>query len=204
VIGKLKGLVDDTGEGWVIVDVGGVGYEVHCASRTLARLPARGQPVELAIETHVREDAIRLFGFAGEHERRWFRLLQGVQGVGTRLALAILSTLEPNDIANAIALGDKATISRTPGVGPKVAQRLIGELRDKAPALVQAGAAAVALPEGMNAQDGTAMGDAVSALTNLGYQPAQAAGAVASAMRKAGDDATAETLIRLGLKELST
>jgi len=127
-----------------------------------------------------------------------------VQGVGTRLALAILSTLEPNDIANAIALGDKAAISRTPGVGPKVAQRLIGELRDKAPALVQAGAAAVALPEGMNAQDGTAMGDAVSALTNLGYQPAQAAGAVATAMRTAGDDASTETLIRLGLKELAT
>jgi Holliday junction DNA helicase RuvA len=204
VIGKLKGLVDATGEGWVIVDVGGVGYEVHCASRTLARLPARGQPVELAIETHVREDAIRLFGFANELERRWFRLLQGVQGVGTRLALAILSTLEPNEIANAIALGDKAAISRAPGVGPKVAQRLIGELRDKAPGLVEAGAAAAALPEGADMQDGTAMGDAVSALTNLGYPAAQASAAVATAMREAGDDAPAETLIRLGLKELAT
>jgi len=204
VIGKLKGLVDATGEGWVIVDVGGVGYEVHCASRTLARLPARGQSVELAIETHVREDAIRLFGFANELERRWFRLLQGVQGVGTRLALAILSTLEPNEIANAIALGDKAAISRAPGVGPKVAQRLIGELRDKAPGLVEAGAAAAALPEGADMQDGTAMGDAVSALTNLGYPAAQASAAVATAMREAGDDAPAETLIRLGLKELAT
>jgi len=204
VIGKLKGLVDATGDGWVIVDVGGVGYEVHCASRTLARLPARGQPVELAIETHVREDAIRLFGFANELERRWFRLLQGVQGVGTRLALAILSTLEPNEIANAIALGDKAAISRAPGVGPKVAQRLIGELRDKAPGLVEAGAAAAALPEGADMQDGTAMGDAVSALTNLGYPAAQASAAVATAMREAGDDAPAETLIRLGLKELAT
>jgi Holliday junction DNA helicase RuvA len=203
VIGKLKGIVDATGEGWVIIDVGGVGYEVHCATRTLARLPARGQPIELSIETHVREDAIRLFGFAGELERRWFRLLQGVQGVGTRLALAILSTLEPNDIANAIALGDKAAISRAPGVGPKVAQRLIGELRDKAPGLVEAGAAAAALPDGADMQDGSAMGDAVSALTNLGYQPAQAAGAVATAMREAGDDAPAETLIRLGLKELA-
>jgi len=204
VIGELKGIVDATGDGWVIVDVGGVGYEVHCASRTLARLPARGQPVELAIETYVREDAIRLFGFAGELERRWFRLLQGVQGVGTRLALAILSTLEPNEIANAIALGDKAAISRTPGVGPKVAQRLIGELRDKAPGLVEAGAAAAALPEGVSAQDGTAMGDAVSALTNLGYPAAQAAAAVATAMREAGDDASTETLIRLGLKELGS
>jgi len=204
VIGKLKGLVDATGEGWVIVDVGGVGYEVHCASRTLARLPARGQSVELAIETHVREDAIRLFGFANELERRWFRLLQGVQGVGTRLALAILSTLEPNEIANAIALGDKAAISRAPGVGPKVAQRLIGELRDKAPGLVEAGAAAAALPEGADMQDGTAMGDAVSALTNLGYPAAQASAAVATAMREAGEDAPAETLIRLGLKELAT
>jgi len=203
VIGKLKGIVDATGEGWVIIDVGGVGYEVHCATRTLARLPARGQPIELSIETHVREDAIRLFGFAGELERRWFRLLQGVQGVGTRLALAILSTLEPNDIANAIALGDKAAISRAPGVGPKVAQRLIGELRDKAPGLVEAGAAAAALPEGAQMQNGSAMGDAVSALTNLGYQPAQAAAAVATAMREAGDDAPAETLIRLGLKELA-
>jgi len=204
LIGKLKGLVDATGDGWVIVDVGGVGYEVHCASRTLARLPARGQSVELAIETHVREDAIRLFGFANELERRWFRLLQGVQGVGTRLALAILSTLEPNEIANAIALGDKAAISRAPGVGPKVAQRLIGELRDKAPGLVEAGAAAAALPEGADMQDGTAMGDAVSALTNLGYPAAQASAAVATAMREAGDDAPAETLIRLGLKELAT
>jgi len=204
VIGKLKGLVDATGEGWVIVDVGGVGYEVHCASRTLARLPARGQSVELAIETHVREDAIRLFGFANELERRWFRLLQGVQGVGTRLALAILSTLEPNEITNAIALGDKAAISRAPGVGPKVAQRLIGELRDKAPGLVEAGAAAAALPEGADMQDGTAMGDAVSALTNLGYPAAQASAAVATAMREAGEDAPAETLIRLGLKELAT
>jgi len=204
VIGKLKGLVDATGDGWVIVDVGGVGYEVHCASRTLARLPARGQSVELAIETHVREDAIRLFGFANELERRWFRLLQGVQGVGTRLALAILSTLEPNEIANAIALGDKAAISRAPGVGPKVAQRLIGVLRDKAPGLVEAGAAAAALPEGADMQDGTAMGDAVSALTNLGYPAAQASAAVATAMREAGDDAPAETLIRLGLKELAT
>ncbi len=204
MIGKLKGLVDDTGEGWVIVDVGGVGYEVHCATRTLARLPARGQPVALAIETHVREDVIRLFGFPSELERRWFRLLQGVQGVGTRLALAILSTLEPDEIANAIALGDKATISRAPGVGPKVAQRLIGELRDKAPALVQAGATAVALPECMGAQHGTAMADAVSALTNLGYTPAQAAGAVASAMRSTGEDADTARLIRLGLKELSS
>jgi Holliday junction DNA helicase RuvA len=204
VIGKLKGLVDATGDGWVIVDVGGVGYEVHCASRTLARLPARGQPVELAIETHVREDAIRLFGFANELERRWFRLLHGVQGVGTRLALAILLTLEPNEIANAIALGDKGAISRAPGVGPKVAQRLIGELRDKAPGLVEAGAAAAALPEGADMQDGSAMGDAVSALTNLGYPAAQAAAAVATAMREAGDDAPTETLIRLGLKELAT
>lgn len=205
MIGKLKGLVDQIGEGWVIVDVGGVGYEVHCPSRTLARLPARGQPVELAIETHVREDAIRLFGFLSETERRWFRLLQGVQGVGTRLALAILSTLEPGDIANAIALQDKALISRTPGVGPKVAGRIVSELRDKAPALLQAtnGVAAMACPGGIETSPNSAMADAVSALTNLGYAPAQAAAAVATAMRAAGDDAATEQLIRLGLKELA-
>lgn len=204
MIGKLTGLVDDTGEGWVIIDVGGVGYEVHCSSRTLARLPPRGQPVTLAIETHVREDIIRLFGFPSETERRWFRLLQGVQGVGTRLALAILSTLEPNDIANAIALQDKALVSRAPGVGPKVAGRIVTELRDKAPALLQVTDGTAVLPVGEEgAPANSAMADAVSALTNLGYAPAQAAAAVANAMKSAGEDVGTETLIRLGLKELA-
>ncbi len=203
MIGRLRGIVDETGEGWVIVDVAGVGYEVHCASRTLARLPAKGQPVSLAIETYVREDVIRLFGFASETERRWFRLLQGVQGVGTRLALAILSTLDPDEIANAIALADKATISRAPGVGPKVAQRLVGELRDKAPAMMSVAHAGMALAGDTAVAPGTATGDAVSALTNLGYTPAQAAAAVAAAAREAGEGADTARLIRLGLKELA-
>ena len=203
MIGRLRGIVDETGEGWVIVDVAGVGYEVHCASRTLARLPAKGQPVSLAIETYVREDVIRLFGFASETERRWFRLLQGVQGVGTRLALAILSTLDPDEIANAIALADKATISRAPGVGPKVAQRLVGELRDKAPAMMSVAHAGMALAGDTAVAPGTATGDAVSALTNLGYTPAQAAAAVAAAAREAGEGADTARLIRLGLKEMA-
>src|SRR6476620_9038152 len=134
MIGKLKGLIDSYGEDFVILDVGGVGYLVHCSARTLQALPAQGEAVTLSIETHVREDQIKLFGFTSDLEREWFRLLQTVQGVGTKVALAILSTLKPADLASAIALRDKAAITRTPGVGPKVAERIVTELKDKAPA----------------------------------------------------------------------
>jgi Holliday junction DNA helicase RuvA len=134
MIGKLKGVIDSYGEDYVIVDVQGVGYQVHCSARTLQSLPAQGEAASLAIETHVREDQIRLFGFTSDLEREWFRLLQTVQGVGVKVALAVLSTLRPAELANAIALRDKAAIARTPGVGTKVAERIVTELKDKTPA----------------------------------------------------------------------
>lgn len=204
MIGKLRGNVDQLGEDWVIVDVGGVGYEVYCGTRVLNTLKL-GEEATLSIETYVREDVIRLFGFASEVERRWFRLLQSVQGVGAKSAVAILGVLGPSDLANAIALQDKAMVARAPGVGPKVAQRIVSELRDKAPALTAAG---VSLPSGAAAPVGTEVGgaaaaDAVSALINLGYAPAQASGAVATAVKQAGSDAKEAELIKLGLKALA-
>jgi len=135
MIGKLKGIVDSVGDDWVILDVQGVGYQVHCSARTMGALPSIGEATSLAIETHVRETEIKLFGFTADLEREWFRLLQNVQGVGAKVALAILGTLSPGEIASAIALQDKASVSRAPGVGPKVAQRIVAELKDKAPAL---------------------------------------------------------------------
>jgi Holliday junction DNA helicase RuvA subunit len=132
MIGKLKGLIDAYGEDYVILDVGGVGYQVHCSARTLQALPSPGEAAVLSIETYVREDQIKLFGFRGDTEREWFRLLQTVQGVGAKVALAVLSTLPPSDLADAIALRDEAAVTRTPGVGPKVAERIVTELRDKA------------------------------------------------------------------------
>src|SRR5580692_11107609 len=145
MIGKLTGIIDSYGEDFIVVDVHGVGYLVHCSARTLQALPGPRQPVALAIETHVREDQIRLFGFLSEAEREWFRLLQTVQGVGTKVALSILSTLKPADLASAIALRDKAMITRAPGVGPKVAERIVTELKDKAPALATVDPALVRL-----------------------------------------------------------
>ena len=134
MIGKLRGIIDSYGEDAVIVDVNGVGYLVHCSVRTLQELPRAGEAVTLSIETHVREDQIRLFGFTSDIEREWFKLLQTVQGVGTKVALAVLGTLKPADLASAIAMRDKAMVARTPGVGPKVAERIVTELKDKAPA----------------------------------------------------------------------
>ena len=135
MIGKLKGVVDSYGEDFVILDVHGVGYVVHCSSRTLQNLPPTGEAAVLSIETHVREDMIRLFGFRSDSEREWFRLLQSVQGVGSKVALGILSVLDPGSLATAIATGDKASVARGPGVGPKLAQRIVSELKDKAPGL---------------------------------------------------------------------
>src|SRR5688500_16168688 len=145
MIGKLKAIIDSYGEDFIIVDVNGVGYVVHCSARTLQALPAQGEPVSLAIETHVREDQIRLFGFLSDLEREWFRLLQTVQGVGTRVALSVLSTLKPADLASAIAMRDKGMVARTPGVGPKVAERIVTELKDKAPAYADLDPAVVRL-----------------------------------------------------------
>jgi Holliday junction DNA helicase RuvA len=204
MIGKLKGILDSYGEDFVVVDVNGVGYVVHCSARTLQALPAPGEPVTLAIETHVREDQIRLFGFMADVEREWFRLLQTVQGVGTKVALAILGTLKPADLASAIAMRDKAMITRTPGVGPKVAERIVTELKDKAPAYTDVDPAVVRLSGAVDERRAPApVADAVSALVNLGYGQPQAAAAVAAAARAAGEGADARQLIRLGLKELS-
>ena len=191
-----------------IIDVGGVGYEVACSSRTLAALPAAGEAVTLSIETHVREDAIKLYGFLTETERGWFRLLQSVQGVGAKVALSILSTLDTRELAQAIALQDKAMVSRAPGVGPKVALRIVNELRDKAPpAAISAAGAASAFAAPVNgAGPDTAISpvaEAMSALVNLGYAQAQASAAVSAALPKAGEPPRTEDLIRLALKELA-
>jgi len=204
MIGKLKGIIDSYGEDHIIVDVNGVGYVVHCSARTLQALPAPGEPVSLAIETHVREDQIRLFGFLSDIEREWFRLLQTVQGVGTKVALSILSTLRPAELATAIAMRDKATVARTPGVGPKVAERVVTELKDKAPKYADIDPAVVRLAGAVDEHRAPQpISDAVSALVNLGYGQPQAAAAIAAASRSAGEGAETTQLIRLGLKELA-
>jgi len=202
MIGRLRGLVVAQGEDWLILDVGGVGYEVHCSSRVLASLAGHEGELTLSIETHVREDQIRLFGFQSEAERQWFRLLQSVQGVGARVALSILGTLSPQDIANAIALQDRATVSRAPHVGPKLAVRIVTELKDKAPVMSLASVISAAPGKG-DAPAATANGEAISALVNLGYQHIQASVAVAAASREIGSEATTADLIRRGLKELA-
>ncbi len=203
MIGRLKGRVEAIGESFCIVDVAGVGYEVQASARTLRNLKL-GEEVALTIDTHVREDAIRLYGFQSEVERSWFRLLQMVQGVGTKVALGVLGVLSPQDLANAIALANWAAVEQAPGVGRKLAQRIVAELKDKAPALSVAGlrapvgAAGVATPP---ESDGAA--EAMSALMNLGYNPAQASAAVAVARHELGEAADTAKLIRRGLKELA-
>jgi Holliday junction DNA helicase RuvA len=204
MIGKLKGIIDSYGEDFIVLDVNGVGYLVHCSMRTLQELPAAGQPATLSIETHVREDQIRLFGFLSDVEREWFRLLQTVQGVGAKVALSVLSTLKPGDLASAIALRDKAMVARTPGVGPKVAERIVTELKDKAPAYADVDPAVIRLSGAVEDKRAPQpVADAVSALVNLGYGQPQAAAAIAAATRNAGEGADTARLIRLGLKELA-
>lgn len=211
MIGKLRGKVDAIGESHLILDVNGVGYEVQASARTLRNLKL-GDDASLTIDTHVREDAIRLYGFSSEVERSWFRTLQNVQGVGSKVALSVLGVLSTADLANAVALGNWAAVEQAPGVGKKLAQRIVTELMDKAPALSVAGlgvkgaaekgegAAAAAMAA---SGDGLAAAEAISALTNLGYQPAQASQAIAIAMRELGNDADTAKLIRRGLKELA-
>jgi len=204
MIGKLTGTLDSYGEDFIIVDVGGVGYVVHCSARTLQALPAPKDPVVLAIETHVREDQIRLFGFLTPVEREWFRLLQTVQGVGTKVALSVLGTLAPADLASAIALRDKAMIARSPGVGQKVAERIVTELKDKAPAYATVDPAVIRLSGAIEERRAPQpVADAISALVNLGYGQPQAAAAIAVAAQSAGEATDAASLIRLGLRELS-
>ena len=203
MIGKLKGTVDEVGEDHAVIDVHGVGYVAFCPARTLSNL-AVGEAAILFIETYVREDMIRLYGFGSALEREWFRMLQGVQGVGAKVALSVLSTLSASDLANAIALQDKAMVARAPGVGPKVAQRIVAELKGKAPAFAGAASGTIGLKQELGEGAAPApVADAVSALTNLGYSRDQAANAVAAALKEAGEGADAGKLIRLGLKKLA-
>ena len=200
MIASLAGVVDRVGAESVVVDVGGVGYLVFAASRTLARMPARGEPERLLIETHVREDHIHLYGFADEGERGWFRLLTTVQGVGAKTALAILSALAPDTLTSAVVAQDKAALARADGVGPKLAQRIVIELRDKVGG-VALGPAAVA--NGVAAVNGGVAGDAVSALVNLGYPRTDAFAAVSEAARALGGEARFDALFRASLRELA-
>jgi Holliday junction DNA helicase RuvA len=196
MIGKLTGIVDSITEDAVILDVGGVGYLVQCPATTLSRLAA-GAHVSLMIEMKVSDDAIRLYGFASAEEREWFRLLQTVQNVGSKVALSVLSTLSPRELQRALALSDKAMIGRAPGVGPKLALRIATELKDKTPAMMLRGDddmhAPVTAPRGPAA-------DAVAALLKLGYSEGQAAEAVARATGDLGDTAEAGALIRDALR----
>lgn len=204
MIGKLKGTVDEIAEDHVILDVHGVCYIAFCSARTLGNLGGAGEAATLLIETYVREDQLKLFGFGTALEREWFRLLQSVQGVGAKVALAVLSTLTPSELANAIALKDIAMVSRAPGVGKKVAERMVIELKNKAPAFAGEATGTMGLKQELG--EGVApapVADAVSALTNLGYSREQAANAVSAAYAKEGDAADSAMLIRLGLKELA-
>ncbi len=204
MIGKLTGIVDSVGEDWVILDVGGVGYMVHASGRTLGRLQTLHGPVSLLVDTRMREEQITLFGFLESAERDWFRLLTQVQGVGGRVALALLTALSPEDLARSIAAEDKRNLTRADGVGPKLAARIVNELRDRVSSLAFAAPRApVAANDGAAAAAaGDAVRDAVSALVNLGYGRADAYSAVAQAAQAAGDGATLEMLVRAGLKEL--
>lgn len=232
MIAKLRGIIDFIGEDSVIIDVNGVGYLVFASRRTLSMLPAKGGDAGLMIETHVREDHIHLYGFADNAEKQWFSLLTTVQGVGAKVALALLSVLSPTDLLRALAAQDTTALCRAPGIGPKVATRIVGELKDKA-AKLNLGPVAAPAPVTESAapakaaskskktpkssddasantasvepivDDGVVLADAVSALVNLGYGRSEAFGAVGKAAQLAGDDKSIDTLIRLGLKELS-
>lgn len=208
MIGKLKGTIEEIAGDYLLIDVHGVCYVAFCSSRTLGGVGSEGEAVVLYIETYVREDQLKLFGFVTELEREWFKLLQSVQGVGAKVALAVLSTLSASDLANAIALQDKAMVSRAPGIGPKVAQRIVAELKNKAPALGAMDAPDMGLKQDLGEGVASApVADAVSALSNLGYSRDQAANAVGAALRTAGVDNAegmdSAKLIRLGLKELA-
>lgn len=198
MIAKLKGLLDSTGIDHAIIDVQGVGYLVGASSRTLAALGRVGEACTVYTEMLVAQDSIRLMGFASAEERDWFKLLTGVQGVGARLALAILSALEPADLHRSVATGDRAMIGRANGVGPKLAARIVNELKDKV------GAAAIGAGMAAGTVAATASShaaDAVSALQNLGFRPAEASAAVAAAEEELGAGMTLDALVRLALKK---
>jgi Holliday junction DNA helicase RuvA len=200
MIAKLTGVVDQNGPEATVIDVDGVGYLAFCSTRTISRLPAVGRAASLLIETHVREDHIHLYGFIDAAERDWFRRLTTVQGVGARLALAVLSAVAPEELGLAILAQDKAALMRADGVGARLAARIVNELRDKVDGLAAtATSSATAPPETV---DGPAA-DAVSALVNLGYRRMEALGAVTTAARKLGSGADTGALIRAGLQALS-
>ncbi len=204
MIAKLTGLVDSTGEDYVIIDVGGVGYSVFCSNRTLNMLATATGTVSVMIETHVREDHIHLYGFADEAERAWFKLLTTVQGVGAKVCLAILSVLSPDNLVQAIAAQDKAAVTQAPGVGPKLATRILSELKDKVGGISLGSTTAVLEGEVAYADGGSQFAnDAVSALVNLGYGRSDAFRVVHQAAAKLGVDASVEVLIKDGLSELS-
>ena len=201
MIAKLTGIVDSTGEGWAVVDVGGVGYLVFCSGRTLARVSA-GAPVRLWVETLMREGAIHLYGFADATEREWFRLLNTVQAVGAKAALAVLSVLAPEELSLAIAAGNRGAITMAPGVGPRLAGRIISELKEKVATLPRTSLAAT--PGGTAVGvTGNNLGDAVAALVQLGFSPSEALAAVTDAAGRLGADASLEALIRDGLAVLA-
>jgi Holliday junction DNA helicase RuvA len=205
VIGKLTGVIDSLDEDGLLLDVNGVGYVVHASSKTIARLGGAGSNASLLIETQMREDGITLYGFADHAERDWYRLLRNVQGVGGKVALAILSTLTPDDLATAIAAQDKASVARANGVGPKLAQRIVSELKDKAAGMALGAAANVAAFPAAKAagEGGDLVNDAVSALVNLGYRRAEAYGAVSKALSSSPAKPGLNDLIVHGLRELS-
>ena len=200
MIARLRGRLDSVGEDHAVVDVGGVGYLVACATRTLATLPSPGEAIDLHVETQVRAESITLYGFRDPAERAWFRLLQTVQGVGARVALGVLSVLTPEQLARAVAAQDKAALTRASGVGPRLASRITTELRDRLvdfPALAGPAAAAP-----ITALGGVAA-DALSALINLGYGRSEAQTAIAKAAASLGEKAALDALIRTGLQELT-
>ncbi|MBT4889487.1 MAG: Holliday junction branch migration protein RuvA [Rhodospirillales bacterium] len=204
MIAKLSGIVDSLGDDWAIIDVNGVGYLVFCSSRTLSFLNV-GEAARLTIETHVREDHIHLYGFADVGERDWFRLLTTVQGVGAKVCLAILSTLSADELVQAVASADKGAVSRANGVGPKLATRIVSELKDKVGGMALGLAAQGATGQASSSSAvSSSTSDAVSALVNLGYSPSDALTAVSQAASELGEDASVEDLIRVALTHMGS
>ena len=200
MIASLTGVLETVAEDFAVVDVSGVGYLVFCSGRTLANLPQPGEPVRFVVETHVREDHINLYGFAEAGERDWFRLLTSVQGVGAKVALAIRSAIGSEELIQAVAAQDKTVVSRANGVGPKLAGRIVLELKDKVGGLVPSGLSASVRGAPSSGDESE---DAISALVNLGFQRTDAFGAVVRAAEKIGEKAGVDDLIRVGLQELS-
>lgn len=199
MIAKLTGFIDLLMDGWLILDVGGVGYRVFCSNRTLSKMPSRGEAAQLYIETQVREDHIHLFGFADAAEKEWFSVLTNVQGVGAKVGLAILSALSPEELSMALATGDAKAFTRASGVGPKLAQRIVSELKGKTPFVNSIGM--LDSPAGVSHAINNVMEEAISALTNLGYGRSEAGVVIASIYKEHTDIGTSE-LIRLSLKEI--